>query len=87
MIYTKINNSHYQVNHTNNVLMGDIMMDNDGFFYFWPDLKGGFWEAYILLELGNKLNELNKPWEDEVNKYFDNLEENPKKSLDETWPF
>lgn len=87
MIYTKINDSHYQVNSTNGVLMGDIMVDNDGFYYFWPDLRQGAWSASFLLELSYKIDVLNKPWEEELNRYFDNKEKNPEKPLDEEWPF
>lgn len=60
--------------------MGEFVMDVDGYFYYYPILEGGgFWEAHVLIKLGNKLNELNKAWDDQINEYF----EKEKKREDE----
>lgn len=42
-----------------NVVLGDMIMDVDGFYYFWPKVDG-CWPDYVLLEIGQKLYDLNK---------------------------
>jgi hypothetical protein len=56
----------YHVHHENGVRLGDILAKEDGFYDFWPDYtqgRGGYWPAYILRELADKLDELNAPWQ------------------------
>lgn len=62
----------YRVEYENGVYLGDILAKEDGFYDFWPDLKGGYWPAYLLHVIADKLDELNKPWEDNIAVYFDN---------------
>ena len=60
----KIRQDTYKVDYENGVELGYILVKEDGFYDFWPEPKGGYWPAYILHEIANKLDELNKPWED-----------------------
>lgn len=41
---------------------------DDGFLYFFPDDYCGGWQAWVLREIADKLDELNKPWEDHINE-------------------
>ena len=50
-------------------IIGEFQKDVDGFFYFWPNDKlYGSWSAHTLLTLGEKLTDLNKPWEDQLER-------------------
>lgn len=81
----KIDNLKYEVLFKlNDRKIGDFLMENDGYFYFFPILNGGFWEAHILIEIGNKLNELNKEWDETIQKELGKFKE---VSLDENCPF
>jgi hypothetical protein len=52
-----------------NKLLGRFIKGVDGFFYFEAENNnGGLWSDYVLLELGTKLREINKP----LNDHFDN---------------
>lgn len=65
----------YYVIHENGVRCGDLFQKEDGYYDWWPPKSnGGCWPSYILRQIADKLDELNKPWDDEINKYF---EENP----------
>lgn len=48
----------------NGVVLGDLMQKEDGFFDFWPTDRDGCWAAYVLRAIADKLDELNKPWDD-----------------------
>jgi len=53
--------------------MGEVLADVDGYFKFWPDKEryGGYWDQGVLFELYRFLEEKNKPWDEEINKYFE----------------
>ena len=51
------------------VELGDIDPLDDGYLYYWPR-SGGALSAYDLRSIANKLDELNKPWDDQVQEYF-----------------
>jgi len=54
----------------NNVeLIGYYGSDIDGFYYFKPEDDGGYWNEHALLELGNKLKELNQDLYDKLKTF------------------
>ena len=62
------NGVYYEVQFESRTI-GKFIMDVDGYFYFeFIKDKQGLWSDYILLELGNKLKDVNKEWNDEVSK-------------------
>jgi hypothetical protein len=50
----------------NGIFLGDVLRKEDGFYDFWPETKGGYWSAYVLLALGNMLDALNEPWQRQI---------------------
>lgn len=51
----------------NGVYLGDVLQKEDGFYDFWPDRdvhRGGYWPAHMLRAIADKLDEMNKPWQD-----------------------
>ncbi len=55
------------------VKLGEIMRDVDGYWYFWPEItheRCGYWDKSILHWIANKLDELDKPYEEELDRYF-----------------
>ena len=68
IIYQKIDNQKYNMRTINGKLIGELIMDVDGYFYFWPADNNGAWAANHLRELANKLDELNKEWNKQVEK-------------------
>ena len=49
------------------IKMGEILMSEDGYYNFWPDLhRGGYWPSYILRMLADRVDEMNKPWDEEI---------------------
>lgn len=57
-------------------MIGELIMDVDGYFYFWPT-NDGCWSAYILHSIANKLDEMNKKWDDQIHEHF-NRESGPQ---------
>lgn len=55
----------------NGVYLGEILMKEDGFYDFYPELKGGYWDSALLHEIANLLDKMNAPWEEEINRYFE----------------
>lgn len=51
-------------------LIGHFIPSDDGFYYFavTDSKEGGLWSDYVLLEIGTKLKEINKPWLETLSK-------------------
>ena len=69
LIYKQINNQTFNVLTLNDHLVGELIMDVDGYYYFWPS-NDGCWPSHIMRSIANKLDEINKPWNDQINDYF-----------------
>lgn len=68
----------YDVYHQKNgVFLGSFDALEDGFYCFFADnSRNGYWPAYILREIADELDSLNKEHEEDINKFFDKLKEN-----------
>lgn len=55
----------------NGVYLGDVLPDVDGYFKWWPESHGRYLDADFLVAIGEFLLWLNKPWDDQVNAYFE----------------
>ena len=71
----KVGPAEYNVIYENGLQIGEFLMKEDGYFDFWPKLGGGYWPSYLLRDLANHLDVLNKPWDDEIKNYFNRQEE------------
>lgn len=52
----------------NNCVLGTVAMDVDGYYYLWEMAESSYFAAPVLRALADKLDEINKPWDDQVNK-------------------
>lgn len=50
----------------NNVSLGELIINDDGHYVWYPSHKYGYLEAWVLKDIANKLEELNKPWDDKI---------------------
>lgn len=56
----------------NNKYLGTFELDVDGYFHYWQDKSlNGAWDAYILRAIADKLDEVNKPYKEAVDEYFE----------------
>lgn len=55
----------------NEVNLGTFEQDVDGYFYYWPKEKPGSWASYSLRLIADELDKINKEWDEEIKKYFD----------------
>ena len=58
----------YYVYYYNNVKMGEIYREVDGFFVYVPENRPGYVEAHQLRYIADTLDELNKEWTDIINE-------------------
>jgi hypothetical protein len=67
----KIDN-YYEVRvKSNDKLIGKFVCEVDGFFYFLHERDNeGLWADYVLIEIGNRLKEINQRWTDHLEKMF-----------------
>lgn len=49
-------------------MLGTLEMCCDGFYYFEPVKKGGFWESALLKDLAFKLEALNESWKKRIDE-------------------
>ena len=50
--------------------IGYIYMEVDGYWVFMPKTGQGHWDSYSLRAIADKLDELNKPWDDKIKREF-----------------
>ncbi len=70
LIYKQINSQKFNVLNPSDYLVGELIMDVDGYFYFWPS-NDGCWSSHIMRSIANKLDDINKQWNDNITEYFD----------------
>lgn len=69
----KISNVEYNIKF-NDIILGQALMDVDGYFYFWDNKAlTGFVAAWTLRQIADLLDGLNKEWDDQINEYFKNI--------------
>lgn len=66
----KQNDLHFNILSDNGKKLGELLQDVDGFLYFWPS-ESGCWNAHIMHAIADKLDELNKPWQDVIDASLD----------------
>lgn len=70
----KLNKS-YSVLSNNDIVVGSFQLDSDGSYYFYhTDDIAGCWSAHSLKEIAELLDEVNKPFDKQVEDYFLNLQ-------------
>lgn len=62
--------------HINGNPVGKFIQQVDGYYYFLHDTgNGGIIPGYIIRELTDKLDELNRPMDEKIEKYFNQNKE------------
>ena len=57
----------YEVLAPSGKYLGDLFKLEDGCFYFFPNFTGGC-AGWWMRQIADKLDELNKPWEEYINE-------------------
>lgn len=60
----------YKAYWENGVYMGDILMDVDGYYKWWPERNGGYLDEWILYSMFHTLKELNREWDKHIHDNF-----------------
>ena len=56
-----------------NRLIGYLIMDVDGYYYFdHTTQENGFWTSHSLTMIADLLDDINKPHNDNIKEYFNN---------------
>jgi len=63
-------NGVYNVEQCTGMLVGTLECIEGGYLYFFPQ-RSGYWPAYALREIADKLDELNAEWDALVKESFD----------------
>jgi hypothetical protein len=67
-----------ETEHIRELIAKDCLQDIDGSYYYWPS-KVGYLSSYTLRIIADYLDEVNKPWDEKVSRFF---EEQRKKEED-----
>lgn len=72
----------HAVHYCNGVYMGDFIVGDDGYFYWWPKhpSNGGCIDAWVLRELADRLDDLNETWDIQLNAFFNDKETNEEQN-------
>jgi len=72
----------YLVFYENGVKMGEFIREIDGYYVYFPeDDKTGYFTSYILRGLADKLDDLNRDWDNQIKEYFDSQRRIPPDDL------
>jgi hypothetical protein len=52
----------------------DILRGDDGYFVYWPTENLGAYSSSHLREIADELDRRNKPWDDFITEYFEQLD-------------
>lgn len=47
----------------NGVKAGEILMMEDGYYQFWPEMKQGYWPTWVMRQIADKVDSMNKEWD------------------------
>ena len=61
----------YEV-HFNKKRIGTFLIQDDGYYGFYTESDSGYWSSYALRLIADKLDEVNKEWDDQVKKDIGN---------------
>jgi hypothetical protein len=50
---------------------GQIVAMEDGFYVYFPPERSGYFPSWVLFDIAKKLDELNAPLKQELQKYFE----------------
>ena len=52
--------------------IGTFLIQDDGYYGFYTESDSGYWSSYALRLIADKLDEMNKEWDDQVKKDIGN---------------
>lgn len=52
------------------ITANELVTFDDGFQYYWPEGCNGAFSSANLREIADWLDSINKPWSDDIDKYF-----------------
>lgn len=56
----------------NQKYLGIVAVQDDGYFQFFSNEPSGYWSSYALRLIADKLDEMNKEWDEQVKKEIGN---------------
>lgn len=52
--------------------IGTFVIQDDGYYGFYTESDSGYWSSYALRLIADKLDEMNKEWDEQVKKDIGN---------------
>lgn len=87
LTFTKVNEVIYNISF-NNCDLGKLCCIEDGFFYWFPPkFDGGFIDSWILKQIYEYVDELNRPYNESIDRFFENEKKLSLSSTIETEEF
>lgn len=54
----------------NGVHVGDVTTEVDGYYVFYPILRGGYWDAWMLRDIAEYIDSLNESVDSSVKEFY-----------------
>ncbi len=67
------------------IALGDVYKEVDGFYVFVPYVSGGFWESWVLREIADKLDSMNREWWEKIEEDLFGDSPEPNNALKEAY--
>jgi hypothetical protein len=55
----------------NGVKLGEMLVNDDGYYVYFPELNEGYWDAGMMRAIADTLDKLNAPWDARVNAFLE----------------
>ena len=66
LTYTSIGNDNSFNVSFKHLSLGELIINDDGYYRWFPVSRDGYLDAWVLKDIVNKLEELNKPWDEKI---------------------
>jgi hypothetical protein len=68
MIHLEFTDGVYEVYFNKNKLIGSFVLQDDGYYGYYPNEPSGYWSSYSLRLIADELDKLNKEWDEYIKK-------------------
>jgi hypothetical protein len=62
--FTKQSENDYLIVFENGICLGHLLKEVDGYFVYYPETRGGFMESWIMRIIADKMDDLNRDWDE-----------------------
>lgn len=60
----------YTVYFNKRKIIGSFVIQDDGYYGYYPNEPSGYWSSYALRLVADELDQINKEWDEQIKKHL-----------------